>query len=38
MENTTNENLMVTGLFKDKDSAECAYKALSDRGYNKERQ
>jgi len=34
--NTTNNKFMVTGLFKDKDSAECAYNALSERGYDKD--
>lgn len=34
MENTTNTTTYtVMGLFKDKDSAECAYDALSNRGY-----
>jgi uncharacterized protein (TIGR02271 family) len=39
MENTTNttsNNFIVTGLFKDKESAECAYDALSGRGYDKD--
>ena len=36
MKNTTNNDFMVTGLFKDKDSAECAYDALSERGYDKD--
>ena len=39
MENTTNtadNQFMVTGLFKDKTSAECAYNALSERGYDKD--
>jgi len=36
MENTTNNKFIVTGLFKDKDSAECAYGALSERGYSKD--
>ncbi len=27
---------MVTGLFKDKESAECAYNALGERGYDKD--
>jgi uncharacterized protein (TIGR02271 family) len=38
MENTTNTNnkFTVTGLFRDKDSAECAYEALSARGYSKD--
>ncbi|HXG84054.1 MAG TPA: hypothetical protein VNI84_08505, partial [Pyrinomonadaceae bacterium] len=36
MENTTNNKFIVTGLFKDKDSAECAYNALSERGYDKD--
>ncbi len=36
MENTTNNKFIVTGLFKDKDSAECAYDALSGRGYDKD--
>lgn len=34
--NTTNDKFMVTGLFKDKDSAECAYNALGERGYDKD--
>lgn len=34
--NTTNNKFMVTGLFKDKDSAECAYNALTERGYDKD--
>jgi hypothetical protein len=34
---TTNKNSrMVTGLFRDRDSAERAYNSLSDRGYNKD--
>ena len=33
MENTTNNKFTVVGLFNDKDSAECAYDALSKRGY-----
>ncbi len=36
MENTTNNKFIVTGLFKDKASAECAYNALSGRGYDKD--
>ncbi|HXG85040.1 MAG TPA: YsnF/AvaK domain-containing protein [Pyrinomonadaceae bacterium] len=39
MENTTNatnNKFIVTGLFKDKDSAECAYNALAKRGYDKD--
>jgi hypothetical protein len=36
MENTTNNQFTVTGLFNDKDSAECAYDALSGRGYSKD--
>lgn len=39
MENTTNttsNKFIVTGLFKDKESAECAYDALSGRGYDKD--
>ena len=36
MANTTNNQFMVTGLFKDKTSAECAYNALSERGYDKD--
>lgn len=36
MENTTNTKFIVTGLFKDKASAECAYDALTTRGYNKD--
>ena len=34
--NTTNNEFTVTGLFKDKESAECAYSALSERGYDKD--
>ena len=34
--NTTDNNFIVTGLFKDKESAECAYDALSGRGYDKD--
>ena len=30
------ENRMLTGLFKDKDSAERAYRSLNDRGYGKD--
>ncbi len=33
--NTTNDKFIVTGLFKDKDSAECAFNALTGRGYDK---
>jgi len=35
---TTNQknSRMVTGLFRDRDSAERAYNAVADRGYNKE--
>jgi hypothetical protein len=33
---TSNNPRMVTGLFRDRDSAERAYNALSDRGYNKD--
>lgn len=33
--NTTDNKFIVTGLFKDKTSAECAYNALSERGYDK---
>ncbi len=36
MANTTNNQFIVTGLFKDKTSAECAYDALSGRGYDKD--
>ena len=36
MENTTNNKFIVTGLFKDKASAECAYDALTARGYDKD--
>jgi len=36
MENTTNNKFIVTGLFKDNRSAECAYDALSERGYGKD--
>lgn len=34
--NTTSNEFIVTGLFKDKESAECAYDALSGRGYDKD--
>lgn len=34
--NTTENRFIVTGLFKDKTSAECAYSALSGRGYDKD--
>lgn len=36
MENPTNNKFIVTGLFKDNRSAECAYDALSERGYGKD--
>ncbi len=36
MANTTNNQFIVTGLFNDKASAECAYNALSGRGYDKD--
>ena len=36
MANTTNNQFIVTGLFNDKVSAECAYDALSGRGYDKD--
>lgn len=36
MENTTNNEFTVVGLFKDKDSAECAYDVLNERGYDKD--
>ena len=36
MENTTNNKFIVTGLFKDNKSAECAYDALGERGYGKD--
>lgn len=36
MKNTNNE-FTVTGLFKDKASAECAYDALTARGYDKDK-
>ncbi|MGI9035920.1 MAG: hypothetical protein ACR2GD_07770 [Pyrinomonadaceae bacterium] len=36
MANTTNNKFIVTGLFKDNTSAECAYDALSQRGYSKD--
>ena len=36
MENKTNNKFMVTGLFKDRESAECAYNALTGRGYDKD--
>ncbi|MEJ7862081.1 MAG: YsnF/AvaK domain-containing protein [Pyrinomonadaceae bacterium] len=36
MESTTNNKFIVTGLFKDNRSAECAYDALSERGYGKD--
>lgn len=34
--NTTENKFTVTGLFKDRTSAECAYDALSGRGYDKD--
>ena len=36
MANTTNSNYIVTGLFRDNKSAECAYDALTSRGYDKD--
>lgn len=33
---TTNNGTLVTGLFRDRDSAEAAYKAASARGYSKD--
>lgn len=36
MATATNNQFIVTGLFKDKASAECAYDALSGRGYDKD--
>ena len=36
MANTTNTEFIVTGLFRDKASAECAYDALTARGYDKD--
>ena len=33
---TTKDSRMVTGLFRDRDSAERAYNSLADRGYNKD--
>ena len=36
MANTTNSEFIVTGLFRDKASAECAYDALTARGYDKD--
>ncbi|HEU4373755.1 MAG TPA: hypothetical protein VFS02_09710, partial [Telluria sp.] len=33
---TTKDSRMVTGLFRDRDSAERAYTSLADRGYNKD--
>lgn len=36
MENTTNNKFTVVGLFKDNESAECAYDALDERGYDKD--
>ncbi len=36
MENTTNNKFTVVGLFKTKDSAECAYDALDKRGYDQD--
>ena len=35
-ETSTNKDRMVTGLFRDRDSAERAYNSLSDRGYSKD--
>lgn len=34
--NGSNENRMMTGMFKDRESAEGAYNALHDRGYTKD--
>lgn len=34
--NQTNKSRMVTGLFRDRDSAERAYTSLADRGYSKD--
>ncbi len=36
MANTENNNFTIIGLFKDDASAECAYSALSGRGYEKD--
>lgn len=36
MENTAKNEFTVVGLFKDKDSAECAYDVLNKRGYNQD--
>ena len=36
MENTSNSNRMMTGMFRDRESAERAYGSLSERGYGKD--
>lgn len=36
MENNSNTNKMVTGMFRDRDSAENAYNALEEKGYTKD--
>lgn len=36
MENTTNSNRMMTGMFRDRESAERAYNSLHARGYTKD--
>lgn len=36
MNNTTDQKPLVTGLFKDKESAERAYQSIASRGYSKE--
>jgi hypothetical protein len=36
MENTSNSNRMMTGMFRDRESAERAYNSLHSRGYTKD--
>jgi hypothetical protein len=36
MENTSNSNRMMTGMFRDRESAERAYRSLNARGYSKD--
>lgn len=36
MASQSNNSSIVTGLFRDRQSAECAYRAISSRGYDKD--
>jgi hypothetical protein len=36
MQMSTNDDKMLTGLFRDRDSAERAYQSISDRGYSRD--